>query len=144
MRPGSATIEDLGRNLRLSPAAESGGRNLVLDLLPYGVSAIRIGAPRVQLATVTPYPSEPVLTTMQSRFNELSAQLGRLNHGLASAPTEPANPGFEPGPGTGAHARRQAVSDSSPAILARVADVAVEQAAAGWRWIGKSLALPQS
>jgi hypothetical protein len=96
--PASALVEDLGRNLRLSPAAEAGGRNLVLDLLPYGVSAIRVGAPRVQLATVTPYPSEPVLATMQSRFNELSAQLSRLNHGLASIRTEPANPGFEPGP----------------------------------------------
>jgi hypothetical protein len=96
--PGSATVEDLGRNLRLSPVAEAGGRNLVLDLLPYGVSAIRVGAPRVQLSAVTPYPSEPVLTTMQVRFNELSAQLGRLNHGLASIPSEPANPGFEPGP----------------------------------------------
>ncbi len=94
--PGSASVEDLGRGLRLSPASEAGGRNLVLDLLPYGVAAIRVGAPRVQLSSVTPYPSQAVLTTMQSRFNELSAQLARLNHGLAATPAEPANPGFEP------------------------------------------------
>ncbi len=96
MRPASAPVEDLGRGLRLSPVPEAGGRNLVLDLLPYGVAAIRVGAPRVQLSAVTPYPSEAVLTTMQSRFNELSAQLARLNHGLAATPAEPANPGFEP------------------------------------------------
>ncbi len=94
---GTAPIDDLGRNLRLSPVTEKAGRSLVLDLLPYGVKAIRIGAPHVQLSGVTPYPSEPVLTTMQSRFNELSAQLARLNHGLAVAPVGPTNPGFEPG-----------------------------------------------
>jgi hypothetical protein len=33
---------------------------------------------------------------MQSRFNELSAQLARLNHGLAATSAEPANPRFEP------------------------------------------------
>ncbi|MGG7377361.1 hypothetical protein ACQ7B2_00685, partial [Escherichia coli] len=41
-------VEDLGRGFRLAPAAAGvGGRNLVLDLLPFGVSAIRVGAPRV-------------------------------------------------------------------------------------------------
>jgi len=96
--PASAVVEDLGRGLRLSPVPEAGGRNLVLDLLPYGVAAIRVGAPRVQLAPVTPYPSEAVLAGMQSRFNELAAQLARLNHGLSAVPAEPANPGFEPDP----------------------------------------------
>ena len=38
MRPASAPVEDLGRGLRLSPVPEAGGRNLVLDLLPYGVA----------------------------------------------------------------------------------------------------------
>ena len=33
---------------------------------------------------------------MQSRFNELTAQLARLNRGLAATSSEPANPGFEP------------------------------------------------
>ena len=96
--PASAVVEDLGRGLRLSPVPEAGGRNLVLDLLPYGVAAIRVGAPRVQLSSVTPYPSEAVLAGMQSRFNELAAQLARLNHGLSAVPAEPANPGFEPDP----------------------------------------------
>jgi len=96
--PASALVEDLGRGLRLSPVPEAGGRNLVLDLLPYGVAAIRVGAPRVQLSAVTPYPSEAVLASMQSRFNELAAQLARLNHGLSAVPAEPANSGFEPDP----------------------------------------------
>ena len=48
--PASAAVDDLGRGLRLSPVPEAGGRNLVLDLLPYGVAAIRVGAPRVQLS----------------------------------------------------------------------------------------------
>ena len=96
--PVSALVEDLGRGLRLSPVPEAGGRNLVLDLLPYGVAAIRVGAPRVQLSSVTPYPSEAVLASMQARFNELAAQLARLNHGLSAVAAEPANPGFEPDP----------------------------------------------
>jgi hypothetical protein len=96
--PASAVVEDLGRGLRLSPVPEAGGRNLVLDLLPYGVAAIRVGAPRVQLSSVTPYPSEAVLASMQARFNELAAQLARLNHGLSAVAAEPANPGFEPDP----------------------------------------------
>ena len=36
------------------------------------------------------------MTSMRARFNELSAQLTRLNHGLSASPAEPANPGFEP------------------------------------------------
>ena len=96
--PAATPIEDLGRGLRLAPTAESGGRNLVLDLIPYGISAIRIAAPAVQLSSATPYPSEAALTTMQLRFNELSGQLGRLNHGMVTAPSEPPNAGFEPAP----------------------------------------------
>jgi hypothetical protein len=94
--PTSAAIEDLGRGLRLAPAQEAGARNLVLDLLPYGIAAIRIGAPRAGLSSVTPYPSEAVMATMQARFNEFSALLARLNHGVAAASVEPSNPGFEP------------------------------------------------
>ncbi len=33
---------------------------------------------------------------MRLRFNELSAQLVRLNHGLVTNSAEPANSGFEP------------------------------------------------
>jgi hypothetical protein len=92
----NAVFEDLGRGFRLSPAAEAGGRNLVLDLLPFGVSAIRVGA-RLRVTSVTEYPSEAVLTGMQARSSELSQQLARLNQGAPEVATEPANPGFEPG-----------------------------------------------
>ena len=97
--PATAAVDDLGRGLRLAPTPEAGGRNLVLDLLPFGVSAIRIGAPRVQIASVTPYPSEAVLTSIQTRSRELSAQLARLNRGLSGDAAEPPNPGFERHPG---------------------------------------------
>ena len=78
------------------PVAQADGSNLVLDLVPHGVAAIRIAAPRVRFSSVKTYPSEAVMTGMRTRFNELSAQLARLNHGLSAARTEPANPGFEP------------------------------------------------
>jgi hypothetical protein len=94
--PESALVEDVGRELRLSPVPDAGGRKLVLDLLPYGVTTIRVGAPRVRVSTVTPYPSAAVLASMKARFNELTSQLARLNHGLSGVANEPANPGFEP------------------------------------------------
>jgi hypothetical protein len=94
--PSSAAVDDIGRGMRLLPVTEAGGRHLVLDLLPFGVAAVRVAAPRVQLSSVTPYPSPAVLTSMLSQFNELSTQLARLNRGLAAAPAEPVNPGFEP------------------------------------------------
>ncbi len=132
--PGSAPVEDLGRGLRLAPAQEAGGRNLVLDLLPYGVAAIRVGAPRVQLSSVTPYPSEAVLTTMQSRFNELSAQLARLNHGIVATPAEPVNPGFEPAPGALPQSTVDTVSRRSNSKTSTVtASAGVGVVPAGWR-----------
>jgi hypothetical protein len=94
--PGTAAVEDLGRNLRLVPQAVAGGRLLVLDLPPFGVSAIRVGARNVRLTGPTPYPSEAVLTTMEARYQELSNQLARLNRASGSGAGEPANPGFEP------------------------------------------------
>ncbi len=94
--PQTAVVEDLGRGFRLAPAAEAGGRNLVLDLLPFGVSAIRVGAPRVRVASVTAYPSEAVLAGMQAQSRDLALRLARLNQGVSAVATEPANPGFEP------------------------------------------------
>ncbi len=95
--PAGAPLEDVGRGLRLAPIARADGSNLVLDLLPYGVAAIKIGAPEVKLLAVNSYPSEAVMTSMRARFNELQAQLKRLNQGLSAGPAEPANSGFEPG-----------------------------------------------
>ena len=94
----AANVEDLGRNLRLAPQAVPGGRQLVIDLLPFGLSVIRVDAPGVELAETKPYPSEVVLTTMEAKYQELSSQLARLNRGGSSAPAEPANAGFEQEP----------------------------------------------
>jgi len=96
--PAPASVEDLGRNLRLVPQAATGGRQLVLDLLPYGVSAIRVGAARAQFSDITPYPSDAVLTGMEAQYRELSNQLARLNRGSGNGIGEPPNPGFEPEP----------------------------------------------
>ncbi len=103
VREGVA-VEDLGRNLRLAPRAVAGGRQLVIDLLPFGVSVIRVDAPRITLADATPYPSEAVLTSMEAKYEELSHQLARLNRGGAGEQAEPLNPGFEQDPAPAAAA----------------------------------------
>lgn len=127
----TAPVEDLGRGLRLAPAPAAAGRNLVLDLLPYGVAAIRVGAPHARIASVTPYPSEAVLKTMQLRFNELSAQLGRLNHGMVTTPTEPPNPGFEPDPPLPGD--QSALTSSHSMAKSTVESDEPSVAVAGWR-----------
>ena len=93
--PGAAAVEDLGRGLRLSPTTVSGGKQLVLDMIPFGVSAIRINAPQARVGPVLPSPSGAVLAEMQAQYQELSSHLARLNRGPAGASC-PANPGFEP------------------------------------------------
>ncbi|MHB1561091.1 MAG: hypothetical protein ACYC61_26875, partial [Isosphaeraceae bacterium] len=95
--PESAVIDDLGRGFRLAPTSEGGGRNIVLDLIPYGVSAIRVGAPGIRVASINAYPSDAILAGMQARSHELSLQLARLNQAAPGPSAEPANPGFEPG-----------------------------------------------
>jgi hypothetical protein len=91
----SALVEDLGRGLRLLPPSAAGGWQLVLDLPPFGTSAIRVGEPRVQLLSLLLYPSEAALSSMQARFDELTAQLAWLNRNFSTIPAEPPNPGFE-------------------------------------------------
>jgi hypothetical protein len=132
--PSSAIVEDIGRGLRLSPTPEGRGRRLVLDLLPYGVTAIRVGAPRAQLSSVTPYPSAAVLASMQARFNELTAQLARLNRGLSAASSEPANPGFEPAEPGG----DSALAGVQPVAPAAAAPGGSPPRPAGWRLEGNS------
>ena len=81
--------------MRLKPEATPDGRHVVLDLFPFGVAALRIAAPRVRVAAVTPYPTEAVKTSMLARYNELSDQLSRLNRSPLEGRTGPPNPGFE-------------------------------------------------
>ncbi len=82
--PTTAVVDDLGRGARLSPEAAPGGRQLVLDLLPHGVAAIRVGTAGARFLGLTPYPSPAVLTDMRARFNDLSAQLAQLNRSSAA------------------------------------------------------------
>ncbi|MDG3003107.1 hypothetical protein [Paludisphaera mucosa] len=96
----NAAVEDLGRNLKLAPQAADGGRRLVVDLAPYGVSVVRVGAADVVLEKQAIYPPEPVLAAMESRSLELSSQLALLNRGLAQPIVEPPNAGFEQEPVT--------------------------------------------
>ena len=92
----AAAVDDLGRKLRLAPRAVEGGRQLVVDLAPFAVSAVRVDAPRAKLENPTPYPSEAVVATMEAKYRELSVQLGRLNRGLAGASADALSEGFEP------------------------------------------------
>jgi hypothetical protein len=94
--PAAAAVEDLGRGMRLKPEATPDGRHVVLDLLPFGVAAVRVAAPRVRVGAVKPFPTDAVKTSMLARYNELSDQLSRLNRAPADGRVGPPNPGFEP------------------------------------------------
>jgi hypothetical protein len=123
--PGAAVVDDLGRGLRLKPETTPEGRHVVLDLLPFGVASLRIAAPRVRVAAVTPYPSEAVKASMLVRYNELSEQLSRLNRNPGDSRTGPPNPGFEP---------------SFASSAARGVELTVAHpggAPAGWQLVGK-------
>ena len=114
----AANVDDLGRKLRLAPRTVEGGRQLVVDLAPFAVSAIRVDAAGVQLDDATPYPSEEVLAAMEAQYRELSIQLGRLNRGLTGGSADALSEGFEP----------------REARLASTATAEADEAApAGWR-----------
>lgn len=91
----AAEIYDLGRGALLKPTADASGRHLVLDLLPFGVASTRIDATDAKVSSVTPYPSETVLTSMQAQYEVLSTRLTKLTH-RDKARSVPPNPGFEP------------------------------------------------
>jgi hypothetical protein len=90
-----AAVEDLGRRLKLAPQPVEGGRQLVIDLAPYGMSVVRVAAEGTAFEKPALYPPEPELARMKSRFQDLSAQLASLNRGLADPLVEPPNAGFE-------------------------------------------------
>ena len=96
----TARVFDLSRAQTLKPEADATGRHLVLELLPYGTWSVRVATLDVKVASVTPWPSDAVLTSMQTRYDELAAQLSRLTRGVenkeAASTVGPPNPGFEP------------------------------------------------
>jgi len=93
---GEPPVFDIGRAVALKPGADAAGRHLVLDLPPFGVSAVRVGSAAVRVGTVIPYPSETVLTALKNRYDDVTAQLTRLNRGGDRSRSGPPNPGFEP------------------------------------------------
>jgi hypothetical protein len=136
--PGTAPFDDIGRNARLRPEANAAGHHLVLDLLPYGVAAIRVGTGNVKIASVVPYPSDTVFTSLQARYDEVSAQLSRLSHKADADQAGPPNPTFEPpaapspapaSTATGSRAVAMSVGSSPPATPAPVAPE-------GWHVVG--------
>ena len=75
----SAVIYDLNRSSALKPDGDDAGRLLVLDLPPFGTTAVRVGAAEAKIGEVKPYPSEVVMTAMQARYDDLSAKLSWLS-----------------------------------------------------------------
>ncbi len=94
--PSESPVQDLARGFRLAPETIANGHRVVLDLEPYGVSALRIGSADAKLESVTPLPPAAVLAGMKARYDDLSAVLARLNRLSADAKLGPPNPGFEP------------------------------------------------
>ncbi|HEV3120595.1 MAG TPA: hypothetical protein VGY53_01765, partial [Isosphaeraceae bacterium] len=93
----SATnVTDLGRGLQLVPADAPGGKRLVLDLAPFGVAAVRLGAPAVHVAAVKPHHHAAVLASVEARKDDLSRTLLRLSRASQSGDMGPPSPGFEP------------------------------------------------
>lgn len=81
-------VDDLGRALRLEPRPVAGGRNLVLELPPFGVSALRV-AGEAQFEPMTLYQPERA----EIQYRALSLRLDRMAQGEPS--TGPPNSGFE-------------------------------------------------
>lgn len=85
-----STIDDLGRGLRLEPAdSKDGNPELVMRLPPFGIAAIRVGAPRVAVEPSGSYL--PALPELEARAQSISQRL-ELGSGLNGPPL----PGFEP------------------------------------------------
>jgi hypothetical protein len=97
----AAPVDDLGRGLRLSPEAlrTGPGRRLVIDLPPFGVGAVHVGAGEVRVEPVAPTP----LDDLDAEFRSLVALHNRLLQ--ETLQTGPPNGGFEPGTGEGAGGR---------------------------------------
>jgi hypothetical protein len=95
--PPAATVDDLGRGLRLAAQAAGNGQRFVLDLPPFGAAAIRVGAGDAKAESVEPR----VIDDHRSQFLSVHARLDRLAKGTSLA--GPPNPGFEQqGDGAGA------------------------------------------
>jgi hypothetical protein len=87
--PPSAAVDDLGRGLRLAAEVAGNGQRFVLDLPPFGATAIRISAADATAQTVEPR----VIDDHRSQYLSIAARLDQLARGSSLA--GPPNPGFE-------------------------------------------------
>ncbi len=87
-----AVVDDLGSGSRLKPVkGEDGTQELVLQLPPFGVTALRIADLD---ATIEPGPTHlPELGKLEAQAERLVARLGRLNK--PNSLIGPPSPGFE-------------------------------------------------
>jgi hypothetical protein len=89
--PAAAPVDDMGRGLVFRGLADDprGGKQLVLDLPPFGALAVRIGASGVGVVSTA---SRLLTDRDQAQFKGLSALLSRLSKGEGLGPP---NPRFE-------------------------------------------------
>lgn len=89
-------VDDLGRDLRLQYEPAKGGRQIVVELPPFGVAALRIGAAPATVASIATTPPRGD-DTFRNQYRAIAARLERLGQ-LAGDGTHraPPNPGFEP------------------------------------------------
>ncbi len=67
--PPEATVDDIGRNVRLAPVPDPAGpgRRLVLDVPPFRVAGVRISAREVAVAALIAHPSAATLTVLKTK-----------------------------------------------------------------------------
>ncbi|WP_337175199.1 hypothetical protein [Paludisphaera sp.] len=94
-----AVVEDLGRGVKLAPQSVDGGRRLVVDVAPFGLSVVRVAGDS-SLDGAKLYPPEAAIATMEEQSRALSERLATLNQGGGSPIVEPPNAGFEQEPVT--------------------------------------------
>ncbi len=94
-----AAVEDLGRGVKLVPRPVDGGRGLVVDVAPFGLSVIQVAADS-KLEAVKLYPPDAAIASMEAQSRALSERLTTLNRGGGGPIVEPPNAGFEQEPVT--------------------------------------------
>jgi hypothetical protein len=90
----TASVDDLGRGSTLDAKWNGTGKKLAVELLPFGVSAIRIDSPGMPVGAFTTYLVGK--RDLDTRAEVMSALLERPG---GSIPAGPRNPGFEPAAG---------------------------------------------
>jgi hypothetical protein len=88
--PASSTIEDVAKGMSVESASVAGGLRVTVDLPPFGVSALRVGAAGVKLVSVG-----AAYEARRERHRQAVAM--RLQSLALGGSISELNPGFEPG-----------------------------------------------